>query len=231
MKERTIKYKGKDINVYFTVDRCTHVAECVRGAPEVFDPTRRLWVIADAAEPEKVAEVIMRCPTGALHFERKDGGAEEAIPSKNKAIICRNGPLYLHGDLEIHNFDGSFILKDTRLALCRCGESRIMPLCDRSHFRIRFMDKKKFSNGKIQNNLNSGSIVITLMKDGPLYIRGPLEIRNPNGEVCYKGHSITLCRCGRSHKMPFCDGSHVKAGFKTKKEIVLVQKEERFKNY
>jgi len=231
MKERIIKYTGRDINVYFTVDRCTHVAECVRGAPEVFDPTRRPWVIADAAEPNKIAEVIMRCPTGALHFERKDEGAEETIPSNNKAIICCDGPLYLHGDLEIHNFDGSLILKDTRLALCRCGASRIMPLCDRSHFRIRFMDKKKFAIRKIQNNLTSGRIVITLMKDGPLHIQGPLEIRNPKGEVCYKGNSATLCRCGRSAKMPFCDGSHLKAGFKTNQEIVLVQKEEKFKNY
>jgi len=231
MKERIIKYTGKDINVYFTVDRCTHVAECVRGAPEVFDPARRPWIIADAAEPGKVAEVIMRCPTGALHFERKDGGAEEAIPSKNEAIICHNGPLYLHGDLEIHNFNGSLILKDTRLALCRCGASRIMPLCDKSHFQIRFTDQKKFSTGKIQNNLKSGRIMITLMKDGPIYIQGPFEIRNPEGEICYKGNSITLCRCGQSHKMPFCDGSHEKTGFKTKKEIVLVQKEEKFKNY
>jgi len=93
------------------------------------------------------------------------------------------------------------------------------------------MDMNKFAVGKIQNNLNSGRIVIILMKDGPLHIQGPLEIRNPEGEVCYKGNQITLCRCGRSAKMPFCDGSHLKAGFKTNQEIVLVQKEEKFKNY
>jgi CDGSH-type Zn-finger protein len=231
MKERTIKYIGKDINIYFTVDRCTHVAECVRGAPDVFDPTRCPWVVADAAEPDKVAEVILCCPTGALHFKRKDGGTEETIPTKNRATICRNGPLYLHGNLEIHNSDGSFILKDTRLALCRCGESRIMPLCDRNHLHTRFTDGKKFSTGKIQKNQDCRGIIITLKKDGPLHIQGPLEILNPEGEICFEGTSITLCRCGRSQKMPFCDGSHVKTGFKTKKDVTLIQKEERITNY
>ncbi len=109
MKERIIKYKGRYIDIYFTVDRCTHVAECILGSPEVFNASRRPWIVADAAEPDKVAEVIQRCPTGALHFKRKDGGAEEAVPAGNTVRICRHGPLYLKGDLKIKNFDGSHV--------------------------------------------------------------------------------------------------------------------------
>ncbi len=221
MKEKTIKYKGKNIDIYFTVDRCTHIAECIRGAPEVFNSARQPWIITDADEPDKIAEVILRCPTGALHFKRKDGGTEETIPIKNSATICRNGPLYLQGNLEIRNFDDSLILKDTRIALCRCGASQIMPLCDKSHTFTGFRDKKRFSQGKIQKNIDHGSIIITLMNDGPLHLQGPVEIQNPEGEIFFKGETITLCRCGQSQNMPFCDGSHIKAGFKTKKNIVL----------
>jgi len=221
MKERIVTYRGKHIDVYFTVDRCTHVAECIRGAPRVFDVTRRPWIRADAAEPDKVAEVILRCPTGALHFKRKDGGAEEAVPAKNTVTISRHGPLYLQGDLDIRNFDESLVVKDTRVALCRCGASRIMPLCDKNHFFIGFRDKKDFSPGKIHKIEKRGSLIITLKLHGPFHLKGPVEIRNPEGECLYKGENTILCRCGHSGTMPFCDGSHVKAGFKTKREVVL----------
>ncbi len=227
MKEKTIKYPGKVIDVYFTIDRCTHVAECVRGAPDVFDPARRPWIMADAAEPDKVAEVSLRCPTGALHFKRKDGKPDETVSEKNRAIICQDGPLYLWGDLEIRNFDNTFILKDTRIALCRCGKSEIMPLCDDSHSSTGFRDRTPLLKGKIQNNLNRGKLIITLKKDGPLDLQGPVEITNPEGELCFKGNRTLLCRCGRSQNMPFCDGSHAKTGFKTKKIVQLIHKIKR----
>ncbi|MFO7890431.1 MAG: CDGSH iron-sulfur domain-containing protein [bacterium] len=221
MKERIIKYKGRDIDVYFTVDRCTHVAECIRGSPDVFNAGRRPWIMADAAESDKVAEVIQRCPTGALHFKRKNGGSEEAVPAENAVRICRHGPLYLKGDLKLKNFDGSSILTDTRIALCRCGESRIMPICDKSHAFTGFRDKGTFARGKIQQNSDQGSLTVTLTKNGPLLLQGPVEILDPEGELCFKGKTVTLCRCGQSQNMPFCDGTHVKAGFKTKKDVVL----------
>jgi len=221
MKEKIIKYKGEDIDVYFTVDRCTHVAECIRGAPEVFDVTRKPWIIADNAKPDKVAEVILRCPTGALHFERKDGGAEEAVPGENTVVVQRYGPLYIQGELEIRNFDNPLILKDTRIALCRCGKSRIMPICDNSHAFTGFRDKGIFGQGKIQKELSTCPLVIILLKNGPLHLKGPLEIHDTNGNSFFRGDNVTLCRCGQSQNMPFCDGSHIKAGFTTKKEVVL----------
>ena len=220
MKERTITYQGKNIDIIFTVDRCTHVAECIRGAPQVFDVSRRPWIIADAADPDRVAEVILRCPTGALHFKRKDGGVEEAVPAKNSASICREGPLYLQGDLEIRNFDGSLVLKDTRIALCRCGASRIMPLCDKNHLYTGFRDKRNFTQRKKKKYEEKGPLIINLILNGPLHLKGPVEIRDPEGECCYQGKNITLCRCGKSQTMPFCDGSHVKTKFKTNKNII-----------
>jgi uncharacterized Fe-S cluster protein YjdI len=48
--------------------RCGHYAACVRGLPQVFDPTRRPWIRADLADAQAVAEVVRRCPAGALHY-------------------------------------------------------------------------------------------------------------------------------------------------------------------
>lgn len=221
MKERTIRFSGKSIDIFFTVDRCTHVAECIRGAPKVFDSTRRPWIIADAESPDKIAEVVMRCPTGALHFNRKDGGTSEPILEENKIIVNPHGAFYARGDLEIQNFDSSLIVKDTRIGLCRCGQSSIKPLCDESHKQHRFKDRKPFFKEKNEAHSTKGKLVITLKKNSPLSVDGPVQIFTPEGDLLYSGKRTTLCRCGNSERMPFCDGSHNRTGFITKDKITL----------
>jgi CDGSH-type Zn-finger protein/uncharacterized Fe-S cluster protein YjdI len=223
MKERIIKYKGKAIDVYFTVDRCTHVSECVRGAPKVFDPSRTPWIDVDAADPDKVAEVVLRCPTGALHFKRKDNGFEEAIPDRNQIDVCKNGPLYVKGDIEIRNDDNTLTLEDTRIALCRCGSSKIKPLCDGSHI-FSFMDQSEFVKRKTEGKQGHGKLIVTLNQNGPYALSGPIEVRELNGSVLFRGNRVMLCRCGASKEMPFCDGSHRKINFKTSEKIVLYKK-------
>ena len=54
-----------------------HSARCFTLLPQVFDPQVRPWVVADAADADELAEVIMQCPSGALHFRRLDGGPQE----------------------------------------------------------------------------------------------------------------------------------------------------------
>ncbi|MEU8762907.1 (4Fe-4S)-binding protein [Streptomyces sp. NPDC048659] len=61
-------YTGKGIAVHFDAERCRHAARCVQGLPEVFDITRRPWITPDAAPAEVVAEVVRRCPSGALTY-------------------------------------------------------------------------------------------------------------------------------------------------------------------
>ena len=80
MSGKTRRYEGNDIVVEYDARRCIHVAECVHGLPAVFEKDRRPWVDADGAAADRVAEVVIRCPTGALHFVRKDGGTDEPVP-------------------------------------------------------------------------------------------------------------------------------------------------------
>jgi CDGSH-type Zn-finger protein len=49
---------------------------------------------------------------------------------------------------------------------------------------------------------------ITVYPDGPLIVRGPVSIKDVDGEPMHTGRIIALCRCGRSAIKPFCDGSH-----------------------
>ncbi|WP_097866360.1 (4Fe-4S)-binding protein [Streptomyces sp. rh34] len=67
-------YEGRSITVTFEAGRCLHAAVCVRGLPEVFDTGRRPWIRPDGADAERLAEVVERCPSGALQYERVDGG-------------------------------------------------------------------------------------------------------------------------------------------------------------
>ena len=133
------EYRSERIVVSFDPERCIHARYCVRGLPEVFDPSNRPWVRPDRAKAEHVAEVVMRCPTGALQFELTDG-ATEPIPQENAIAVSVDGPLYVRGDIHIKESLGETLLQDTRVALCRCGESRNKPFCDNSHKQTNFRD-------------------------------------------------------------------------------------------
>ena len=47
---------------------------------------------------------------------------------------------------------------------------------------------------------------------GPLCVTGTVRVEMPDGEVREMSEAA-FCRCGRSQDKPFCDGSHVPAGF------------------
>lgn len=128
-------YRGAQITVHFDIERCRHLAECVRGDPLVFDRERRPWVRADAnPDAARVAEVVRRCPTGALHYTLSDGPAEAPDP-RTTVTMTLDGPLLVRGDLQITLGDGTTVA-ETRAALCRCGSSANKPFCDGSHEKV-----------------------------------------------------------------------------------------------
>jgi uncharacterized Fe-S cluster protein YjdI/CDGSH-type Zn-finger protein len=123
------RYTAPAITVTFDPARCLHAAECLRGLPAVFDVKRRPWITPDAAAPEDVAEVVRRCPSGALHYESGDVEAEK--PERPTAVGAEpGGPLWLRGDLRLGTQDGE--LADVRAGLCRCGDTANAPFCDGS---------------------------------------------------------------------------------------------------
>lgn len=63
------EYKGEKITVYFDGEICEHAAECVNGLPEVFNVKAKPWISLDKVDAKKVAEVIDRCPSGALKYK------------------------------------------------------------------------------------------------------------------------------------------------------------------
>ena len=49
--------------------------------------------------------------------------------------------------------------------------------------------------------------------NGPLYVRGEVQVQTEDGRVIATGVRMALCRCGATKNAPFCDGSHRAIGF------------------
>ncbi|MFI5618928.1 (4Fe-4S)-binding protein [Streptomyces sp. NPDC051567] len=123
-------YDGRRVTVTFESGRCLHAAECVRGLPEVFDTARRPWIRPDGADPERVAEVVRRCPSGALRYRLAEGPAE---PPDRPTTVVRSpsGQFVVRGELNVTAPDGT-VRAETRVMLCACGASAGQPYCDHS---------------------------------------------------------------------------------------------------
>jgi uncharacterized Fe-S cluster protein YjdI/CDGSH-type Zn-finger protein len=121
------EYPAEGITVWWDANRCRHFAECIRGHPAVFERGRKPWVRSDLGEPLDIADVIRRCPTGALHYRLKNGPEETPdVPTSIRRLSA--GPMIVRGDLVIRTPKGQ--IRDTRAALCGCGETKNLPFCD-----------------------------------------------------------------------------------------------------
>ncbi|PEN11074.1 hypothetical protein CRI94_16770 [Longibacter salinarum] len=205
MERKTYTYQGEEVTVTWDQKRCIHAEECVKGLPEVFDPERRPWIDPDKADAASVADVVQRCPTGALHVTH-DGVDQETAPTSNHISVEPDGPLYVRGRVEVLDADGDVLLSDTRIALCRCGLSSNKPLCDGSH-SDGFEDRGALQVEQLNDGKAGDTLRIQMTSGGPLLVEGSVTITGSDSREC-SGSKGALCRCGASGNKPFCDGSH-----------------------
>jgi CDGSH-type Zn-finger protein/uncharacterized Fe-S cluster protein YjdI len=208
-------YDGEKITIRYDAVRCIHAAECVHGLKSVFNPDNRPWVDPSAASADVIAETIHRCPTGALTYERRDGGSAEPTPSRNVVWVIPHGPLHIRGDVRLTGEHAKE--SETRVSLCRCGKSGNKPFCDGSHEKIDFKDGGSLGTSSLSEGRSTeprGPLDVTPAADGPLLLSGPFEIADSDFRRRCHGSKAALCRCGESKNKPFCDGSHKGAGFK-----------------
>jgi len=52
-----------------------------------------------------------------------------------------------------------------------------------------------------------------VMEDGPLVLKGSFKIFDTDGKELRHLKMSSLCRCGASHILPYCDGTHRKIGY------------------
>ena len=204
--------EGRALTLQFEAQRCIHARFCVTGAPAVFlANVKGPWLHPDAMDPEALAAIAHACPSGAIRYRRKDGRPDEAAPPVNLAAIREAGPYAFRGQLRIDGAAAGF-----RATLCRCGASRNKPYCDGSHHDAGFAASGEPASGATDMlPVRDGVLAIDPQPDGPLQVRGNLEITSGTGRVVARVTGARLCRCGGSAAKPFCDGSHAKIGFRS----------------
>jgi CDGSH-type Zn-finger protein/uncharacterized Fe-S cluster protein YjdI len=203
------EYRGANIVVRFDGAKCIHSRHCVLEQPAVFEANvSGPWIHPDAS-PEGAVEVAHNCPSGAISYERTDGGPQESAPPVNTAHVRENGPLAIRAELMIGGKPEGF-----RATLCRCGASKNKPWCDTSHVAAGFKASgEPASQASEPLARRDGPLAITPTKNGPLEVTGSLEICSGTGRTILRTQQTWLCRCGGSSNKPYCDGTHAKIGF------------------
>ncbi|CAM5250202.1 (4Fe-4S)-binding protein [Streptomyces sp. JUS-F4] len=90
----------------------------------------RPWVQPGNAPADEVADVVHRCPSGALQYHRTDGMPDEVPDVPTHVSLHADGVLHLRGDLEVATPYGP--RHETRVMLCGCGATGNTPYCDHS---------------------------------------------------------------------------------------------------
>jgi len=84
--------------------------------------------------------------------------------------------------------------------------ARVVELCPSGALQYRRLD------GGPEERLGE-STTMTPIKNGPLLVRGKIEVTREDGTVETMPRA-TLCRCGHSLHKPFCDNEHINVGFR-----------------
>jgi CDGSH-type Zn-finger protein/uncharacterized Fe-S cluster protein YjdI len=204
--------EGKDLTLIYEGRKCIHSRFCVTWGPNVFlANVEGPWIHPDAMDTERLVEIAHVCPSGAIRYRRKDGAPDEAPPPVNLVAIRENGPYAVRADMQLDGKRGLF-----RATLCRCGASKNKPFCDGSHNTAGFAASGEPASGKTDMlAVRDGVLAVDPETDGPLRVRGNLEITSGTGRVVARLNQARLCRCGGSANKPFCDGTHAKIGFRS----------------
>jgi CDGSH-type Zn-finger protein len=102
-------------------------------------------------------------------------------------------------------------------ALCRCGRSRAMPMCDRPEPYACF--EEELATGPRPEPFRwdvpdpAGPPAIALKRNGPIRVAGGAPITHGD-RTLPTSDRLSICRCGASRTQPLCDSSHKVVGYR-----------------
>lgn len=91
---------------------------------------------------------------------------------------------------------------------------RVVKLCPTQALAFKY---NKDMDGDKQAEINSSpketDAEARIMEDGPLVLKGSFILYDIQGNELKHFKMTSLCRCGASITLPFCDGTHRKIGY------------------
>jgi CDGSH-type Zn-finger protein len=139
-----------------------------------------------------------------------------------RILLVHNGPYIVTGGVPIvrlvRDADGAWtegepLESRDRYALCRCGGSTTKPFFDEGGSCREAGEATVRVPRPVGWDVPGSRPLIAIKPDGPLRVRG-VELSADDGTAFEPADRFSLCRCGRSNTMPFCDGSHKEVGFR-----------------
>jgi uncharacterized Fe-S cluster protein YjdI len=70
------------------------------------------------------------------------------------------------------------------------------------------------NNESNDEKIVSGESIVEIVKNGPLIVYGNITVKDKDGKKTKKDKVTAFCRCGASSNKPYCDGTHLKIGFR-----------------
>jgi uncharacterized Fe-S cluster protein YjdI len=146
MDKNDRSYSNNEITVHWKSKECVHAGTCFRELRKVFDPSRRPWIDLEQGTTEQIIDIVERCPTDALTYERntssgdtsKEASSKPQTAEKVTFSVMRNGPILAEGKFTVVKPDGSEQEIKSITSFCRCGMSRTQPFCDGTHNKKGF---------------------------------------------------------------------------------------------
>lgn len=138
------QYRGEGIDVYFNKNICIHAGVCTQTLPKVFDVKRKPWILPDASVPQRVAQMIRCCPSGALKFilKEEDEICIEYHPDRIAAYIEKEevGQLLINTDQEelwvVTELQSSNEIIDNRLV------DALIEFVNKEHLKLQIEDER-----------------------------------------------------------------------------------------
>ena len=121
----------------------------------------------------------------------------------------------------LRRVDGSYVVDPIEVgdayAVCRCGRSTTMPLCDRPPpygcFEEEAADGPAPAPFRWDVPDPAGRAAIALKPDGPVRVAGGVPVTYGDRRLP-PSDRVSLCRCGASRCQPLCDSSHKLVGYR-----------------
>jgi CDGSH-type Zn-finger protein len=147
---------------------------------------------------------------------------------KPRITVVRGGPLLVEGPVPLVCLErldrgpeakpawtpAATVADAGPYAVCRCGGTGTPPLCDREDRRC--FDEPEPTAAVLPVTWTVEGLAapaLAIKPDGPVRVLGPIAIAGAADHTATV-ERCSLCRCGNSRAMPWCDGSHKVVGFR-----------------